>query len=60
MRPELQPYLRPHPTEAGSRLVHPAVIDAAAVSPLAYDFEFELPEYLENVRRIALERYGPW
>jgi hypothetical protein len=57
-RPELGRWLRPGAGLADGRLLHPAVLDAAAATPLNQRYEFDLEPFLALVEKLAAEKYA--
>lgn len=58
LRPELERWMRPGGSLTDGRLLHPAVLDAAASTPLNQRFEFDLEPFLALVEKLAAEKYA--
>jgi hypothetical protein len=59
VRPELAPWIERDPADQALLRLHPAVLDAAAVSPLIAGYEFDLPALVANIQAEAARRFPP-
>jgi hypothetical protein len=57
-RSALAPWIERDLSGQGNLQVHPAVLDAAAVSPLGPGYEFELPPLVDNIQSAVARRYS--
>jgi hypothetical protein len=60
LRPGLERWVRPAAGLNEGPLLHPAVLDAAASTPLNPNYEFDTAPFLALVEQIAAERYSGW
>jgi hypothetical protein len=57
-RPELAAWVERDPNGSSALRLHPAVLDAAAVSPLGPGYEFDLPALAANIQAAVAGRYA--